>query len=927
LRIRGFSHSIIFVLLLTILFSNLEVRAELDESWVIPGDHYEWLLDSPYRQYLSGAAENFLTLRYGEGGTLPGLREESHSAIRGYNLIVNDRTQDENPSTTTQSEAAIAVHKNNVVVGWNDIGQFSDTGSLIGYGFSLDGGTTFVDGGVIYPVENGANLGDPDIAADRNGNFYFSMISFDANGIGFIGISKSGDGGRTFSAPVSASTIVSGPDSFQDKELIAVDTTGGQFDGNIYVAWTRFGPDGPQIMFSRSTNAGRTFQNPIAISTLGSFTQGATPRVGPNGEIYIVWERFNTPGIHISKSTDGGRTFGADAVAETLVADLEFIGQPASPNTCEGRQILNGYVDAAFEFPAMFVNPTNGEVYVTFNSNPSGVDESDVFFTRSADGGSTWSSAIRLNDDSTISDQFMPAMTVAPDGTIGVTWYDRRLDPRNEKFDLYLGVSNDGGRTWFPNKRVSTVSSEVPPLGPNFDRLRPCYMGDYNDITADGDQFYIAWGDNRERGRTWTTQEEMPTPRESTINVALGQAVFVIGGQKLGFGEKGEARNNEIFNTRTGRWKSLAPIPTARSFAAGASAGMSIYVGGGQVSKHGGVSDSLERYDALLNRWVQLPPLPTARQGLGAARIDNQIYLIGGQSCISPFCGETLDIVEVYDINSRKWSEAASLPEPRAGFATVVINDKIYVVGGYSTEGVHSQFIRGYGTILEYSPSTDIWRPIASLDVARISPIAGACGDKLIISGGLNPNTFNLIRRNAWAFDTALASWEQIAAPKHDRAGIEAVTVNNRVYAMGGSTNSRVPQDGVTEFFECATLGSDRADPDIFVAMESLSAYRTTSTTSTQSLIEVRQLRNSANSSIIFRLANKTLKNVRVNIYNLNGVEVFDSGESDSPLIQWNLNTKDGRLAAIGVYFYRVSARDRAGKWIQSSIRKILVMR
>lgn len=928
MRMRSFFGSVLIVISLSLSFTGLNVNAESGDYWVIPGNHYEWLLDSPHRQYLSSAAENFLTLKYGERGTLPGLKEESHSAIRGYNLIVNDRKQDENPSTTTQSEAAIAVHKNNIVIGWNDIGQFADTGSLIGFGYSLDGGSTFADGGVVPPVPNGANLGDPDVAADRQGNFYFSMIAFDANGIGFIGISKSGDGGRTFSMPISASTIVSGPDSFQDKEFITVDKSGSQYDGNIYVTWTRFGPDGPQIMFARSTDSGRSFKNPIAISTLGAFAQGSMPRVGPNGEIYVVWERFNTPGIHISKSTDGGKTFGAENVAETLVAQVEFIGQPASPSTCEGRQILNGYVDAAFEFPAMDVNPINGEIYVTYNSNPDGIDESDVLFTRSSDGGKSWSDPIRINDDSTLTDQFMPAITVAPDGTIGVIWYDRRLDSFNLSFDLYLGVSNDGGRTWFPNKRLSTVSSEVPPLGPNFDRLRPCYMGDYNDITADAEQFYIAWGDNRERGRTWTTLEEMPTPREATINVALGKAVFVIGGQKLGFGEKGEARNNEYFNTQSGRWSSVAPMLTARSFAAGASAGMSIYVAGGQVSKHGGVTGSLERYDALLNRWVKLPPMPTARQGLGAARIGNEIYFIGGQNCISPLCGETLDVVEVYDIRRRQWRTAKSLPEPRAGFATLVINDKIYVVGGYSTEGTFSEFLRGYGTILEYDPAADVWKPVAALAEVRMAPIAAACGEKIIISGGLDPVSFNLIRRNAWAYDTRLDSWEQIAAPKHDRTGIQAVTVNNGVYAIGGSGSSRVPRDGVAEYFECATLGSDRADPDIFFTTESLRPYRSSSNTaSTASEFQMRPLRGPDGKSILFKTLAANLSAVRVQIYNLNGAEIFDSGEADAPLIQWNLNTKDGRLAANGVYFYRVSARDRSGNWVLSTIRKILVMR
>jgi hypothetical protein len=70
----------------------------------------------------------------------------------------------------------VAVFGSNVVVGWNDIGQFFETGSLTGYGYSTDGGRTFTDGGVIPPPKGGLNLGDPDLAVDSYGNFYYSQI-------------------------------------------------------------------------------------------------------------------------------------------------------------------------------------------------------------------------------------------------------------------------------------------------------------------------------------------------------------------------------------------------------------------------------------------------------------------------------------------------------------------------------------------------------------------------------------------------------------------------------------------------------------------------------------------------------------------------------------------------------------------------------
>jgi hypothetical protein len=79
----------------------------------------------------------------------------------------------------------------------------------------------------------------------------------------------------------------------------------------------------------------------------------------------------------------------------------------------------------------------------------------------STDGGTTWTPRMRVNDDpaGNMIDQFHPWTSVNKDGVITMAWYDRRLDPANLNFDLYIAHSFDGGATWTPNQRVSDVSS------------------------------------------------------------------------------------------------------------------------------------------------------------------------------------------------------------------------------------------------------------------------------------------------------------------------------------------------------------------------------------------------------------------------------------------------------------------------------------
>lgn len=879
---------------------NFAGRAGSPADFRYPGeDHYRWLLESPVRAYLSGAAQNYLWMRYGNQVELP-WREDQAEELRGLNIRVNDRGQDENPSVTTQSETAVSVFGANVVTGWNDLGEFLETGSITGYGYSTDGGQTFTDGGVVPPVEGGLNLGDPDIAVDGDGVFYFSQISVDSDGIAFIGVARSGDGGRTFSQPANASWSVSGPNSFQDKEFMAADGTGGPFDGNVYVTWTRFSPRGSRIYLARSTDGGRSFRRAVPLSPPGHFVQGSIPRVGPNGGVYVAWEDFSAPGIFVARSTDGGRTFEPPRLA----AKVEFIGQAAPEATCGGRRILNGFVDAAFEFPTLALNPANGEVYVTYNSNPPGIDQSDVYLVRSDDQGRTWSEPVRLNDDPTSNDQWMPAMTVAPDGTLGAIWYDRRSDPRNLRFHVFMATSQDGGRTWQPNERVTDVPSEVPPLSPNFDLARPCYMADYNDITADGQNFYLAWGDNRERGLTWETHADMPTPREATANAALGHAAFAIGGRKLGFREAGDSALNEAYHARSGQWIRLAPMPTPRSEAAAVSRALSVFVLGGQSSKFGGVTDAFERYDALADRWHTLPPLPTPRTGLGAARVGSKIFAIGGQSCVSPFCGRTLDTVEFFDLTTGRWSEAAPLPEPRAYVSTAVVAGKIYVIGG-----LRGPRMEAYDSILAYNPRTDEWTKETELSTGRFAAAAGVCGDTVIVTGGLS-ESFSLLRRDAWLYNTITGAWSQVAAPKFGRAGVAAVNAGGRLFAIGGSGESRVEHAGANESFDCSQLGHVRPDPDVFFAIKPIPQPRRTSTdvpsppeeeAENASPMRVRPRLSRTTAGLVFHIeGTEPVRGMRLQIYGLDGAPVFDSGFRHDSRIQWNLSTDRGTTVANG---------------------------
>ncbi len=487
-----------------------------------------WLLDSPWRELLSSSGETALvsicTPSPASLSHSPAAMTRTSSQTRSSlyaNIQVNDPSTDI-PEQTTQSETTIAIYNDIVLVAFVDTGQYLPAtvgiSSLSGYARSDDGGQTFTDLGRVPPSSRSIGYSDPSLGVDSQGNFYFANLQYVPEGrrtLSALGVAKSRDGGRTFTEPV----LVGGTDQahFQDKELIAVDNTGGRFDGNVYMAWTEFSPDGPRILFVRSTDGGKTFSTPLVLSDDIS-VQGATPAVGPDGEVYVVWLALDSGrSLKIRRSDDGGVTFGPTVTAAYISRTFD----PQASSTCR-RQALRGGI-RTLELPSVAVDRSStsffrGALYIVYQSDPDGdgPDMSDVFLVSSFDRGKTFSQPVRVNDDQTHTDQFMPAVAVAPDGTVGVFFYDRRLDRNNLKIDVFFGRSRDGGQTFEPNIRVTDLSFDVPPTfgqrtsSMNFDALRGiCYMGDYNQMAAHEHFFYLAWGDNRNILKT----ENYPTGR------------------------------------------------------------------------------------------------------------------------------------------------------------------------------------------------------------------------------------------------------------------------------------------------------------------------------------------------------------------------------------------------------------------------------
>ena len=406
----------------------------------------------------------------------------------GTDVRVNDPSLD--PPGAVQNETALAVHGQTICAGFNDLVP----GGVTGFARSSDLGTSWTDNG------STGQGSDPSIAVhEASGTFYYAAIA-NIGGLSAIGVANSTDDCQTLSSFVSATPASSTQGDIEDKPWIAVDSTGGPRDGNVYVCWDHFHnyPSlDSDIRFSASLDGGTSFVREQVISPANAvYPFGCHIDVGPGGEVYVTWTSV-APGdfsINFRRSRDGGQSWDPPVRVNSQPTRHPGIDRVTACGP-EIRPTLNGDI-RMLHGTWMAVDttggPLDGNIYVVWAHDPLGAtDNSDVFFSTSRNAGSSWSPQLQVAGG-TLTDQFEPFVEVGGEGTVSIAWYDRRDDAANNlDINVYATFSRDGGGTLDPLTRLSDVS--FPPIVVPY-----CYMGEYIAVAGDADNFYYAWGDNRD---------------------------------------------------------------------------------------------------------------------------------------------------------------------------------------------------------------------------------------------------------------------------------------------------------------------------------------------------------------------------------------------------------------------------------------------
>ncbi len=353
----------------------------------------------------------------------------------------------------------------NINVVWMDNVVGSTSGDIL-FSRSADGGATFSS--LKKLSTNSVQSFFPLIAVDSNGSINVIWHSF-VGSLGNVDVffSRSNDGGATFSAPTDISSNL----SFSSAQQIALDSS-----GNINVVWA----SSLDIFLSRSTDGGVTFSLPKNVSNnspvFGAFAAVPQIAVDSSSNINVIWRGLGIGPVDtfFSRSTDGGATFstrkrisnstGVGATGSTRIA-LDFSGninvlweEQVAPvvkilfsRSSDGgatfsvpKSLSNNLTQSSLEQMAV---DSSGNINVVWQELIPGQGQSDVFFSRSKDGGATFSTKNLSNDTRSA----VPQIALDSSANINVVWQDS--SPGNS--DIFLSRSTDGGATFSTPHNVS----------------------------------------------------------------------------------------------------------------------------------------------------------------------------------------------------------------------------------------------------------------------------------------------------------------------------------------------------------------------------------------------------------------------------------------------------------------------------------------
>jgi hypothetical protein len=380
---------------------------------------------------------------------------------------------------------------------------------------STDAGVTWSTPVSVPHTLAGHTAADPSLRWDHAGNLFLCFIDY--NNVNFstgaIEVCKSTDGGMSWGPPAEVISVTECPGKYCiDRPWMAIDTTAGPNQGNIYVTSMngKLANGNPPYnpYFMRSTDGGGSFEPPRFLDTLNWLAGSLVPQpmpsptVSANGVLFATYPSYVVaqnvfPQVILASSQDGGANFAHNSA---------YVINSAGAND-----------SLAKKGPLLIADPADGDhlVYLAVRGQSGDLD---ITMIESTDGGQNWTQEIRINDDP-IGNGVLQDMVWADfdaDGDLAVCWRDRRNAGGTgyaRATEMYTAVRWKDSTNFSANQPLSSAAA-------NFDVVLNEAGNDFMGVEFVDDTLSAAWGDVRNGTLSiWFTRMAMRSGMTSTYPI------------------------------------------------------------------------------------------------------------------------------------------------------------------------------------------------------------------------------------------------------------------------------------------------------------------------------------------------------------------------------------------------------------------------
>jgi len=274
---------------------------------------------------------------------------------------------------------------------------------------------------------------------------------------------------------------------------------------------------------------------------------------------------------------------------------------------------------------------------------------------------------------------------------------------------------------------------------------------------------------------SWETMADMPTARSKLGVAVVDGKIYAIGGYLDQISFSGHLGTNEMYDPATNTWATKESMPTARDRFGIAVVQNKIYVIGGETDD--GYTGANEVYDPLTDTWETRTSMPTVRADLSANVVDEKIYLISGTETYGYGAWPRgINVTEVYDPATDSWTTKTSIPTAVCGYASAVVDNRIYVIGciGWAEPSSDINQI--------YNPETDTWALGSSMPTWFTERAAAAA-----TTGMFAPKRIHILWDDEHhVYDPENDSWSTATSMPTPRLSLGVAVVDDILYAIGG---------------------------------------------------------------------------------------------------------------------------------------------